>query len=92
MYAGVWASLSILSLKYKFVAMHFASKFIATSTFGGAFSYVLVTFSFRNFLCSYGVILYMLLVLSANTKTSVDFLILLMSAFNLYTYISLENR
>ena len=46
------------------------------------FLYVLVTFSFRTFSCSCGVILYMLLVLSANTKTSVDSLISLMPAFN----------
>ena len=85
MYAGVWASLPILSLKFKFVVMHFASKFIAVSTFGGAFSYVLVTFSFRSFLCSCGVILYMLLVLSANTSTSAGFLICWL--FYIYIYI-----
>ena len=44
MYAGVWASLSILSLNFKFVPIHFASKFIDVSTFGGAFLYVLILF------------------------------------------------
>ena len=37
MYAGVWASLSILSHKFEFVTMHFALKFIVVSKFGGAF-------------------------------------------------------
>ena len=55
MYAGVWTSFSILSLKFKFVAMHFASKFIAVSTFGGAFLYVLVTFFF---ICSINIYIY----------------------------------
>ena len=90
MYAGVWASLSVLSLKFKFLTIHFASKFIAVSTFGGAFLHVLVTFSFRSFLCSCGVLLYMLLVLSANTKTSVDFLISSMSALTVVEKCSFE--
>ena len=59
-----------------------ASKLISWSRFFGAFLYVLVMFSLSSLLCSSGLHSYMLLVLSARTKTLGEDFIFLLSFFN----------
>ena len=61
---------SALSTRSSFLAMFLASKLIDFSIRFVDFLYVFVTFSFRSFLYCSGGALYILLVLSANMKTS----------------------